>query len=233
MKYRDYMILPAIIMYIVFASCAFVAKAPSNSDIANAEIVEPTASVNPADISWGPKEDAIGEYWYAEGTRTGEYFAVETSSSNIGDIYFFNGRTASDAVTQATPYVVKDMHMQCATNEGRRYDLIFLDEMTAYDCVTGTYYQRADYDSICRQLVSGKFVNSTNSRDYYVFKTNGKSAEYFGDQLFKGRWNVNTSGTIAVYDYSCEEYFYFNIVFDKYGNISGFTFNEIVYNLVA
>ena len=231
MKYRDYLIVPAIIMYILFASCAFVAK--GNNDYINEITVStPEPSVNPSEISWGEDNEAIGEYWYANGQRSGEYFAVETASTGKNDIYFYSSSQKADAISQATPYIVKNMHMQCSTSDGRDYDLIFLDEMTAYDCVSCTYYQRADYDTLISQLTSGKFVNSTNSRDYYVFKSNGKSYEYFGDQLYKGDWNFNTAETVVVYDHVCKDYFNFNILFDTYGNISGFTFNEIVYNLV-
>lgn len=230
MKYRDYLVLPAIIMYIVFASCAFIAKADNTGK--NSEDAVPTASVNPTEISWGCEEDNSGEYWYAAGARTGEFFSVEKNSKGSNEICFYDSKEDMNSSKPVT-YLVNDMHMKCLTEEGRHYDLIFLDEMTAYDCISETYYQRADYDTLSSQLVSGKFVNSTNSRDYYVFEKNGKSYEYFGDQVFKGLWTLETSETMSVYDKTCKQDFNFNLMFDNYGNISGFTFNEIAYNLAA
>lgn len=224
MKYRDYLILPVIIMYVVFASCAFLAKnTPAASDV----MAEPTASINPEEISWGGGDS--GEYWYAEGTRNGECFTVDTGSGSK-DIYFLD---STGSGTEPANYTVKNMHMHCRTDEGRSYDLIFVDELTAYDCVSGTYYQRADYDSLVDALTAGKFVNTTNSRDYYVFKDNGKSAEYFGDQVFKGRWNLETSHTLTVYDNQCRENFHFNLIFSDFGDLTGFTFNGIVYSLAV
>ena len=232
MKYRDYLILPAIIMYVIFASCAFIQKnsaTPSSEGVEVAE-AEPTASVNPSDMSWGNDQEQYGEYWYAEGTRKGDYFSVEPSSSK--EIYFYEyADTTEVADVESTPYVIRDMHMLASTDSGRNYDLIFLDEMTAYDCVSGTYFERADYDDIKDQLTSGKFVNTTNDRDYYVFKNNGSSCEYFGDQCFNGDWTLDTTETLCVYDHACHENFHFNLIFDSYGKISGFTFNEILYTL--
>lgn len=233
MKYRDYLILPAIVMYIIFASCAFIGKMSVDPEMVSETVIsEPTASVNPSEMSWGQSDSEYGECWYAEGTRMGDYFTVNTSSSSK-DIYFYDSKSSSGkTAAEPTPYVVKDMHMLASTQSGRKYDLIFLDEMTAYDCISGTYFQRADYSSLKQQLTSGKFVNSTNSRDYYVFKNNGKSCEHFGDQLFKGNWVLDTTDTLCVYDYSCQENFHFNLIFDGFGKISGFTFNEIIYTLV-
>ena len=225
MKYRDYLILPVVCMYILFASCAFVAKqgALSGSE------AEPEPSISPECISWGGSEGCLGELWYAEGGRNGECFAVEEGENGCSSICFYSGESNAASLSACT---VEDMHLCCSSGE-KNYDLIFIDEMTAYDCVSGTYYQRADYGSLSEQLCSGKFVNTTNERDYYVFKDNGKSAEYFGDQVFKGSWSLDTSSTVTVYDRQCRQDFHFNLVFNSYGEISGFTFNEIIYSLAA
>lgn len=216
-------------MYVLFASCAFIAKSGGMPD--KLEVAEPIASINPEDISWGCSGDSLGEYWYAEGMRCGECFSVEPSP-NVNDIYFFDPANKSEC-SDCASYTVSDMHLYCSNEEGRNYDLIFLNEMTAYDCLTGTYYQRADYDSLKDQLVDNVFVNSTNSRDFYTFKDNGKSAEHFGDQIFKGNWTLDTTETLSVYDKECKEYFHFNLLFDDCGLIKGFMFNDVEYTLAA
>ena len=122
--------------------------------------------------------------------------------------------------------------MSCSTG-GKSYDLIFIDEMTAYDTLSGVYYQRADYDLLFHAITSGKFVNKDNPKDWYVFKSTGKSMEYFGDMVFPGRWRLATSESISVYDNRSKETFSFNILFGSSGQMEGFRFDGVEYYLSA
>ena len=101
--------------------------------------------------------------------------------------------------------------------------------VTAYACNSGSYDLCGGCEEIEKQLTSGKFVNSENPNDWYVFKSSGKSAEYFGNKVFKGKWQLEANGTVSVYDQSCKEYFHFNLQTDFYGRITGFQFNNITY----
>ena len=228
MKYRDYLIVPALIMYLLYTSCAYIANKGQSKEAGNVEI--PVASVCPTKISWGNEAESSGDNWYAGGARGADYFTVTTSDAGTDAISFYDSRTAIKGVSCA--YTVSDMHLKC-NNDGQKYDLIFVDELTAYDCNSGTYYQRGDYASIVDKLTSGKFVNSENPRDYYIFKPDGKSAEYFGEKVFKGKWNLNTTDSIYVYDNQCREYFHFTLLTDGCGEVSGFSFNNTNYYLAA
>ena len=225
MKYRDYLIVPVLAMYLLYASCAYIGKgSPSDGPEA------PEASLNPDSIKWA-SSNGDEEYWYANGQRGSESFYVVSAAGSENGIYFTDscnvGREA------ANPYTISDMHLKCENTSGRSYDLIFLNEMTAYDTISGTYYQRADYDSIVENLTSGEFVNVDNPKDSYTFRKNGKSVEYFGDKVFKGIWSLETTQTVVVYDKSCKEYFHFNLQFAPDGTVSGFRFNDVTYKLAA
>ncbi len=230
MKYKDYLILPVLLMFLIYASCAYINKAETS---ANGVSERPAAAVDPMDISWGPEKDDSGENWYAEGARGTSYFSVTPNAAKGNTISFFNSSSGDhrSAVTESS-YVVSDMHMRC-TNNGTRYDFIFTNEMTAYDTISGTYYQRGDYEEIKSQLTSGKFVNEDNPKDYYVLKDNGKSVEYFGDRVFKGNWTLSTAETISLYDKANKQDYQFSLIYDDFGNISGFDFKGIVYSLAA
>ena len=201
MKYKDYLIIPIIAIYIVMTSFAYVNVSNENEDGTAA----PTASVSPVDINLGD------DTWYAEGTRN------------------------SDCINAATvsKLSIKDMHLLCSTDEGKSYDLIFVDSMTAYDCNTGVYYERADYDTLVDELLSGKFINESNYTDYYTFSSNGKSAEYFGEKVYKGKWSLDTSDSLVIYDNTCKGYMNFAILFNVYGDVSGISYGGKVYNLVT
>ena len=201
MKYKDYLIIPIILIYIVATSFAYVGK----NEVSDVPIDAPQASVCPEDINLGT------DVWYAEGSRNSDAI----SASSVSRISY------------------EDMHMLCATNEGKNYDLIFVDSMTAYDCNTGTYYERADFDTLVKELSSGKFINSSNYKDYFVFEENGKSIEYYGDKVYKGEWSFDTSDTLLVYDNACRGYIGFDILFDVYGDICGISNSDYVYNLVT
>ncbi len=222
MKYRDYLIIPAICMYILFASCAFVLKADNVAYAGGLEEEPAVAAVNPETINWGS-----GELWYADGERFGESFCV--SGSGEYQICFNSAdknRESSDSVS----FVVDGMHLKFSC-DGQSHDMIFTDEYTAYDTESGMYFVRADYDSLQSQMVSGKFVNSENDRDYYQFGTNGKSSEYFGDQLYRGTWAFDTADSVVVFDYASDSDFHFQMMFDDYGSVCGLQFNDIEYIL--
>ena len=221
MKYKDYLILPAILMYLLYASCAYIAKENRELDTV------PDAVISPQEIVWGCSEDeSHGEYWYANGERGTDYFAVIEGRAGANQICFFEAGSPSENVR----YSVNDLHLNC-TDNGRKYDIIFPNEMTAYDTVSGTYYQRGDYSRLFMGLTSGKFINETNPNDWYVFKESGKSLEYFGDKAFPGKWTLSTSSSISVFDNRTEKTYVFDILLDRYGDVGGFSFDGIIYSL--
>lgn len=222
MKYKDYLIVPVLAMYLLYASCAYVAKGGADTAV-------PEPSVNPNDITWNSSGDEA-ECWYANGQRGTECFYVIEGEYGSSGICFSNGSRSGDKTSN---YVISNMHLKCSSSSGESHDLIFLNEVTAYDTVSGTYYKRADYDDISASITSGKFVNSENPKDYYVFKKGGKSTEYFGDKVFKGKWSIDTAETLTVYDNSCRQYFHFGIISDAAGSVTALKFNNTVYNLVA
>ena len=230
LKYKDYLILPVLIMYLLYASCAYIARTENDGD---GKKTTPVAVVDPAVISWGDAEGEYGECWYAEGARGTSYFMVAASGRGEPSICFYNNSSIGkhNDFTESS-CVVADKHMRC-TNNGIRYDLIFVNEMTAYDLISGTYYQRGDYKLLKAQLTAGKFVNAENPNHYYVFKENGKSVEYAGHKVFKGKWNINTSDTIVLYDKACKQVLDLELFSDDYGNLGGFNSNGTIYTLAA
>ena len=229
LKYKDYLILPVLIMYLLYASCAYIAKTDRDGKKADT----PVATIDPAVISWGDTDGEYGECWYAEGARGTSYFMVAATGRKDPSICFYNN-TSSGIRNDFTESfcVMADKHLRC-TNNGTRYDFVFIDEMTAFDLLSGTYYQRGDYKLLKAQLIGGKFVNADNPSHYYIFKENGKSVEYAGDKVFKGKWNINTSDTIALYDKTCKEVIDLQLFSDDFGNLGGFNSNGVIYTLAA
>lgn len=230
MKYKDYLILPVLIMYLLYASCAYIAR--TDEKLNGRKETAPVAAVDPAAISWGNGDGEYGECWYADGARGTVYFSVGTASKEPSIRFYNNASSDRHGAPTESSYVVSDMHMRC-TNNGIRYDFIFIDAMTAYDLLSGTYYQRGDYNLLKTQLTAGKFVNTENPAHYYVFKENGKSVEYAGDKVFRGKWNISTSDSVALFDKTCRQVFDLELLSDDYGNISGFDANGTVYTLAA
>ena len=215
-KYKDYLIAPVISMYVLFASCAYIGQ----NVFKTAETEAPQPTVSPAAICWD------GDSWYAGGSRGTASFTVVKEDTGSNEVYFSNSRGSMNAVS----YRIDDMHLLCCDGESN-YDIIFLDEVTAYDCNSGVYYQRADYNKTVSALTSGKFVNTANKADYYEFKSSGKSVEYCGDKVYSGKWNLETSDSIQVYDNTCKGSMGFELVYDASGNISGMTYNNNTYVL--
>lgn len=220
MKYRDYLIIPAIVMYLLYASCAYIAKNAGDSAV-------PEAALSPTEITWGSASSGKGEDWYADGIRGTESFSVAGGPGE--NLICFSGGV-KNAGTSSSRYYVSDMHMSC-TAGGRSYDLIFLDEMTAYDTISGTYFKRGDYDSMSADFTGGRFVNAANPSDYFVFKTTGKSIEYFGDMAFTGRWRFDTTDAVELHDNRTDKDYVLSLEFDYSGRVSGFLFDGIEYVL--
>ena len=227
MKYKDYLILPVFLMYLMFASCAYIAKvnAEANPDV-------PEGQISPEEIVWGCESNEYGEYWYANGERGTECFSVIDRGARANEICFFENGRGSDPSQGGIHYTVTDMHM-CCENNGRNYDLVFPDEMTAYDTVSHTTYQRADYSALYGSLTAGKFINDTNANDWYVLKESGKSLEYFGDMVFPGKWRLATSDTICVYDKKTDQEYTFTLNLTASGEVSGFDFDGVHYSRAA
>ena len=199
MKYKDYLIIPVLAMYLLFASFAYL-----RDDSVGAPKI-PVATVDPTELCFD------GDVWYEAGARSSGYFSIDADSH----------------------YVVKNHHLMYSTQSGTNYDLIFTDAMTAYDCNSGVVYQRGDYSTLMKSICSGKFVNSENEDDYYIFKDNGRSIEYFGDKVYKGEWNFETADAISVYDNTCKGTLTIDLIYSGYGAISGFCLNDTVFNLIA
>ena len=230
MKYKDYLILPVLIMYLIYASCAYIAKVDGSAE-KRASI--PPAAVDPSQIVWGDDENSEGEFWYADGIRGTAYFSVNISASGSVTIRFYGGTNSgkSQTVTESS-CIIRNKHLQC-TNDNIRHDFIFTDQMTAYDTVSGIRYQRADSSQMKTQLTSGKFVNESNPGNYFVLKENGRSKEYSGVKVFSGKWTMNTTDTIVLSDHSTGESVCVDILYDSFGNISGFDIDGAIYTLAA
>ena len=225
MKYKDYLIIPSILMFLIYASCAYVAKTGAEA----AGVPDP--SVNPHEISWGCDDGGTGELWYSEEHGDTSYFAVNRTADGRELVSVYNGTGKfTDEEVSGLSYTVKDRHMMFSTGE-KKYDIIFPNEMTAYDTASDTYYRRGDYSRISETLTSGKFINRDNANDWYVFKDTGKSIEYFGDKAFPGVWNMATADSISVYDKRCGENFTFNLICDVLGEVKGFDFDGVEYYL--
>ena len=230
MKYKDYLILPVLIMYLIYASCAYIAKADGSAE-KRASI--PPAAVDPSQIVWSDDENSEGEFWYADGVRGTAYFSINSLNSGVVTIRFYGGTNSgkSQTVTESS-CTIRNKHLQCI-NDGIKYDFIFSDQMTAFDTVSGIRYQRADSSQMKTQLTSGKFVNESNPGNYFVLKENGRSKEYAGVKVFSGKWTMNTTDTIVLSDRSTGKSVCVDILYDSFGNISGFDINGIVYSLAA
>ena len=216
MKYRDYLILPVLAMSFIYASCAYVGEPKAAA--------EPVASVDPAEISWGGESGEYGEYWYS--AENGGCFTVHEEEREIRFISETRGRSA----LEESCYAVDDGHLRFRSN-GKSYDLIFTDELTAYDTVSGTYFQRGDSAAIREALTGGKLVNAENKKDVFVLKANGKAAEYIGDLVCSGQWSLKTSDTITICDRSAGIGTDYVLVYNESGEICGIASSNAVYNL--
>ena len=217
--YKDFLILPVVLAFIIFASCAYVAGFESEDEI-------PEATIDPNAIIWGVDETGYGETWYAGGERGTESFSVNETPYGGNEISFYSGTGRGNAST--SKYTVNNKHM-LASGGDKNYDIIFIDEMTAYDTLSGTTYKRADRNSILQCLISSPFVNESNPDDYYIFKDTGKSIEYFGEMAFTGKWSLATTNTILLYDNRTEETYTFTLLYSASGNIAGFSFGDVNY----
>ena len=230
MKYKDYLILPVLIMYLIYASCAYIAKVDGSAEKHSSM---PSAAVDPSYMVWSNDDSGEGEYWYADGVRGTAYFSVNRSISGETAIRFYSGANSGklQAVTESV-CTIHNKHLQC-TNNGIRYDFVFPDEMTAYDAVSGIRYQRADSSQMKTQLTSGKFVNKSNPGNYFVLKENGKTKEYSGVKVFSGKWAMNTKDTIVLSNHNSKESICVDILCDSFGNINGFDIEGTIYTLAA
>ena len=230
MKYKDYLILPVLIMYLIYASCAYVAKVDGSAE---KRASMPSATVDPSQIVWSDDESDEGEFWYADGVRGTAYFSVNGSAPETLTIRFYGGANAGkqQTVTESS-FTIRNKHLQC-TNNGIKYDFIFPDQMTAYDTVSGIRYQRADSSQMKTQLTSGRFVNESNPGNFFVLKENGKTKEYCGVKVFSGKWTMNTTDTIVLSDHNTGEAVCVDILCDPFGNINGFDIGGTVYTLAA
>ena len=230
MKYKDYLILPVLIMYLIYASCAYIAKVDGSAE---KRASMPSATVDPSQIVWSDDESDEGEFWYADGVRGTAYFSVNSSAPETSTIRFYGGVNAGkqQTVTESS-FTIRNKHLQC-TNNGIKYDFVFPDQMTAYDTVSGIRYQRADSSQMKTQLTSGKFVNESNPGNYFVLKENGKTKEYCGVKVFSGKWTMNTTDTIVLSNHSTGEPIRVDILCDSFGNINGFDIKGTIYKLAA
>ena len=230
MKYKDYLIVPELLMYLIYASCAYIAEVDGTS-VKHNDI--PSAKVDPAIIVWSDDENSEGELWYADGVRGTAYFSVNKISSGAATIRFYEAATSGKQVTVSeTSFIIRNRHLQC-TNGGVKYDFVFPDELTAYDIISGVRYQRADSGQIKTQLTSGKCVNESNPGNYFVLKENGKTKEYSGVKVFNGRWMMNTTDTIVLLNSCDKNTVCADILCDPFGNINGFDIGGTVYSLAA
>lgn len=225
MKYKDYLILPILAMYLVYASCAYVGEADAAGKV-------PKKLIDPAYISWGKSNEDYGELWYAENPVAKDCFFVSNDQNGKNEISFISTQSGQRNRVQKSDYSIVDKHMYCRSSN-QTYDLVFTDALTAYDTLSGVYYRRADLNQLKDSLSSGKFVNSENEKNYFVIQKNGKVTEFLGEREYRGSWRAKTADTITLIGNDSNNQLDFMLIYDEYGYLTAIeSQNNIVYNLV-
>lgn len=226
---RIFSLLLLLILCLGLCSCDIVKPVseidPNKPDApsGNTDDIKPVSDPADPKWSWGYSDTPLGDLWYENGKTTGEFFSVYYDGKGIPSLSFFDaGSEASlDAASSEGSFSITEKHVINEPGAEKEFDLIFLDPLTAYDSVSGSYYLRGDYVSLFDALTTGGFRSSLYPQEYIVLHSDGSAEDFYEGDPFTGTWYVENARQLVYHDDEYDTDYVFFFSFDDTGSLSG------------
>jgi len=189
----------------------------------NTDDLEPVSDPSDPKWSWGYSDTVLGDLWYESGKTEASFFSVHPDEEGLLVLSFF------DAGSQASPgsasseshFTLTEKHLVNEPGAGKEFDLIFLDPLTAFDSVSGSYFLRGDYVSLFSSLTKGGFRSTLYPQEYIILRSDGTAEDNYEGTAYPGSWYVENARRLMYHDDENGTDYVFFYSFDEEGMLSG------------
>ena len=120
------------------SSAASAAVSQAASSVPSADASQPAASVDPAAIDPGAPD-----IWRLDGDASAEGIRFEKADNEAGLAFVRVSASGEDGDGEFNLVITDEKHLRTPLSTAPKIDIVFTDNNTCYDCVTGNWYIRS------------------------------------------------------------------------------------------
>ena len=120
------------------ASSVSAAASQATASVQSTSADQPAAGVSPADIDPGAPD-----IWHLDGDASAEGIRFEKADNEAGLEFHRVSASGEDGDAEFILVITDDLHLRTSLGSAPKIDIVFTDNDTCYDYVTGNWYSRA------------------------------------------------------------------------------------------
>ena len=164
---------------------------------------DPVANVSPDEIDPGHvvgNEDRTSDIWWKDGQAGTEGIYVTNAANDAGLAVTWVDADGKDLEMQFDCEISPDGHLMSVEGAEPACDIVFNDNLTCYDYVSGNWYIRGNADELNASLAGLTFTSDSGSWTV-TFNADGTFDDDYDGEQATGTWEFITSANVLlVYD---------------------------------
>ena len=182
-----------------------------SSSAAPRQALDPS-TIEPGMVWDNDADNGTSDIWYKDGNRSGEGFFITNANNDAGRSLTWVDAKGSQTDSAFYLEVSPDKHLvnQSGHNEPA-VDLVFEDNMTAYDNASGTRYSRGDQKALESQIndTTWEYKDTT-----FTFNADGTYKQEQNGKERSGVWEVRSPTVLGIMASDRDKFDEFRMVSD-------------------
>lgn len=165
---------------------------------------QPEAVIMPDEIDSGHvvdnAMDRTSDIWWKDGKEGSEGIYITDAANDAGRCVSWVDGSGKDVDSQFDCEISPDGHLVSVDGAEPACDIVFNDNLTCYDYVSGNWYIRGDADELNASLADLTFASESGSWTV-TFNSDGTFDDDYDGEQATGTWEFITSANVRlVYD---------------------------------
>lgn len=229
--------ISAVILAFVTAISFTACSKPTESEVETTKQEKktttlPFANISAQDLEPGNTDgDIKSDLWYEKDKKDSTQYIYFTKAESESGLSVTIISTDSE-----NTYMLKETDEKHLIPENKsdygKCEFLIIDDFTAYEAVTETWYSRGNKAEYVKKLAGKSFVCENEKDDVVTLNANGTLTEIYGDDDYTGSWEIKSPTTIKII-FEGEEYsgICYLIKYSPDGELKGITIEKELYLL--
>lgn len=184
------------------ASSSASAPASASAPSASADELLDPATINPG---WLDSDVRTSDVWFLNGDTSAEGIFFTNAANEAGLSFTRVDADDHDGDSEFNLVITADKHLRTPEGTAPKIDIVFDDEMTCFDYVTGNFYIRGDLKELQAAVSGNTYVMEDRDDVEVTFNPDGSYVETVKGESETGTWKV-AAATVVEMTYDSDGY---------------------------
>ena len=189
------------------SASASSASAPASSSAASSTAAVTDDVLDPAKINpgWLDSDVRTSDVWYLDGDTSAEGIFFTRANNEAGLSFTRVDANDQNGDSEFNLVITEDKHLRTPEGLAPKIDIVFDDDMTCYDYVSGNFYIRGDLKELTSMMADKTFVMEDRDGIEVTFNADGTYSETVDGNTESGTWKV-AAATVVEMTYDSNGY---------------------------